>query len=149
MVEPTSTLRPDRASTAASSSSSPPPPDVDLPEKLDQCVKETLLLGFSTAVMHSAVRDLTTIREAVLGVDRVKGLIAQGYSPEMIGSMIASKQELLDGFKSVKGGVRDLALGYTVVQVATQFDSVSGVTLQHPATAIDSIDLTSLPGNAE
>lgn len=107
-------------SSAASSSLSL----MDLPAQLDQCVKDTFLLGFSSAVMHSALRDLTTIREAVIGVDRIKQLITEGYTPEMIESAIASKQELMDGFKSVEGDVRDLALGYTIVQVATQYDTV-------------------------
>lgn len=98
---------------------------MDLPELLDECVKDTFLLGFSSAVIHSAIRDLSTIREAVLGVDRVKSLINEGCTPEQIGFMIASKQELLDGFKSVEGDVRDLALGYTVVQVSAQFEAVS------------------------
>jgi hypothetical protein len=114
----------DDLSTLASSSLSV----MDLPDRLDDCVKETFLLGFASAVMHSALRDLTTIREAVLGPNRIKQLIDEGCSPELIGTMIANKKSLMDGCKSVEGHVRDLALGFCLVQVASQFDTVSSAT---------------------
>ncbi|UZJ56173.1 hypothetical protein CBS101457_005493 [Exobasidium rhododendri] len=120
-------------STPSSASTS----KVDLPDVLDECVKETFILGFSSAVIHSAVRDLSTIREAVLGVGRIKDLVIQGCSPDQIACMIASKQELLDGFRSVEGDVRDLALGYTVVQIAAQYQAVA--VFEDPS--IDSIRL--------
>jgi hypothetical protein len=97
----------------------------DLPEHLDDCVKESFLLGFQAAVLHSALRNLSTIREAVLGPKRIKQLIDEGCTPEMIGNMIASKQELLEGIMAFEGHVRDLALGFCLVQVASQFDTVS------------------------
>jgi hypothetical protein len=97
----------------------------DLPDRLDDCVKETFLLGFESAVMHSALRNLTTIREAVLGPKRIKQLVDDGCTPEMIGTMIADKKGLMDGIKAFEGHVRDLALGFCLVQVASQFDTVS------------------------
>lgn len=92
---------------------------------LHRCVQSLFLDAFASATLQSAKQQLNHFRMAILGPDRIIGLIENGYTHEQIGTFIAKKHDLQEVFRSVEGEIRDLALGVSVILVGSQMQKTA------------------------
>ncbi|PWN33005.1 uncharacterized protein FA14DRAFT_80224 [Meira miltonrushii] len=92
---------------------------------LQKCVQSLFLDAFASATLQSAKQQLNHFRMAILGPDRIIGLIENGYTHEQIGTFIAKKHDLQEVFRSVEGEIRDLALGVSVILVGSQMQKTA------------------------
>lgn len=92
---------------------------------LQRCVQLLFLDAFKSATLQSAKQQLNHFRMAILGPDRIIGLIENGYTHEQIGTFIAKKHDLQEVFRSVEGEIRDLALGVSVILVGSQMQKTA------------------------
>jgi len=92
---------------------------------LQRCVQLLFLDAFASATLQSATQQLNHFRMAILGPDRIIGLIENGYTHEQIGTFIAKKHDLQEVFRSVEGEIRDLALGVSVILVGSQMQKTA------------------------
>lgn len=113
------------ASSSQASTKTSSKMDMDVPAQLDACVQSTFLLALKVNTEQSTVRYTNAIREQVIGSATLIKYIDEGYSPEMLGTVLDNTKAVERAIKEKEGDICDLALGFTVVQIATQYDVVS------------------------
>lgn len=95
-------------------------------ESIEDIVKAAFVTGYQSAVSYSADVEFGELHKGTLGPEQIVGLIAEGYAPEEIGYQIAKRDSLVEQFRQlVLTSIRDMALGYTVCQLADQLLNVS------------------------
>lgn len=92
---------------------------------LDDVIKDAFVTGYQSAVNYSAEVEFGELHRGTLGPEQIVALVAEGYSPDEIGYQIADHESLVEQFRRlVMTSVRDMALGYTVCQLADQLLNV-------------------------
>lgn len=95
-------------------------------EQQSNRIKQLLQTHILMTGAQSAKQHLHHFRNVVLGPERLIKLVAQGYTPRQIGTLIGSREQLAEAFRSIEGEVADTALGVLVLRIGPHLESIVG-----------------------